>query len=203
MKPKSRAFGILKQTTQASRSTIWPWSQRKYSEWHISALEKGSCLPDESTVWVPSETSWWDKRVEFEDIESQTTTLEGEAEGWHPKTPPRQENRHQCRLCPYYSRSVDRVINHERAHTERKPFSCHICQKTFSSKHLLGPHIRIHTGEKPFRCGVCPKAFTQKSSLVRHTRVHTGEKPYRCNICGGSFADVSYFLRHKRTHYRR
>ncbi|KAG0443331.1 hypothetical protein HPB47_015036, partial [Ixodes persulcatus] len=162
--------------------------QRRNEEYRCRFCTYCSDLPSDlarhETLHVAmAETSWWDKHVKLEDIESQTTALEGEAEGWHPKTPPRQEKRHQCRLCPFYSRSVDRVITHERAHTERKPFSCHICQKTFSSKHLLGPHIRIHTGEKPFRCGVCPKAFTQKSSLVRHTRVHTGEKPYRCNIC--------------------
>jgi KRAB domain-containing zinc finger protein len=45
------------------------------------------------------------------------------------------------------------------------PFSCNVCNKTFSSPSKLEIHIRVHSGERPFSCEVYKKTFNQRSNL--------------------------------------
>lgn len=47
----------------------------------------------------------------------------------------------------------------------KKPFECHVCQKTFTRGSNLKAHFRIHTGERPYTCGYCPKSFNSSSGL--------------------------------------
>uniref|UniRef100_A0A3B5MKN5 C2H2-type domain-containing protein n=1 Tax=Xiphophorus couchianus TaxID=32473 RepID=A0A3B5MKN5_9TELE len=81
-----------------------------------------------------------------------------------------------------------------------KPFSCVICEKSFTAKHALNDHIRIHTGEKPFSCGNCGKSFSQKQDLSRHMMIHTGEKPFSCGNCGQSFSQKPNLTQHMMIH---
>lgn len=64
--------------------------------------------------------------------------------------------------------------------------------KGFTQAANLRNHERIHTNVRPYVCIDCGKAFTQITNLNNHRRLHTGERPFVCieNDCGRSFAQV-------------
>ncbi|CAL1272959.1 unnamed protein product, partial [Larinioides sclopetarius] len=44
-------------------------------------------------------------------------------------------------------------------HSEEKPYTCFVCNKTFSKKFYIKVHLRTHTKEKPYECDICHKTF--------------------------------------------
>ncbi|XP_008321004.2 zinc finger protein 39-like [Cynoglossus semilaevis] len=84
-----------------------------------------------------------------------------------------------------------------------KPYSCSMCEKTFTNNSNLTAHIRTHTGERPYRCEICRKTFITTSALNRHQTIHTEGKHFICNFCGKSFKWMDSLTRHVRSVHKR
>ena len=92
------------------------------------------------------------------------------------------------------SRNVNLPIL-KRTHTEKKPFECSHCDKTFLLSLVLIINQKTHTGEKLIQCSHCDKSFSKNRILVIHQRNHTGENPFQCNHCDKGFLLVFLQMR--------
>ncbi|ENN77252.1 hypothetical protein D910_10491 [Dendroctonus ponderosae] len=64
------------------------------------------------------------------------------------------------------------------------PYSCTICNKSFTFQQSYHKHMLYHSSEKPYVCNECGRAFKEHSTLQNHARIHSGERPFGCDICG-------------------
>ena len=88
----------------------------------------------------------------------------------------------------------------EESQTDKRPYQCKFCDKSFKQQDKLKRHERTHTGEKPYSCKHCSKSFTNSSGLKRHLLTHTGEKPYSCKFCSKQFISCTAVKRHELIH---
>ncbi|XP_026482829.1 zinc finger protein 708-like [Ctenocephalides felis] len=111
-----------------------------------------------------------------------------------------QERPYSCEICNKTFRSKLGFDGHEIIHTRERPFNCQVCNKTFARKAALNNHEIIHAEKRPHECQMCNKTFTTKHILARHEIIHTGVRPYKCEICNKGFSDFSTLRKHSARH---
>lgn len=106
-----------------------------------------------------------------------------------------------CRSCSKTFPSQLQLVHHRRkAHVAERNFICGICGKCFKKHIHVRNHIRTHTGERPFQCSECGKTFSSLANLMRHNLIHSGVRPYRCEVCHRSFSQSSNLRQHSLLH---
>ncbi|XP_022612294.1 zinc finger protein 574 [Seriola dumerili] len=106
-----------------------------------------------------------------------------------------------CRSCCKTFPSQLQLVQHRRkSHVTERSFVCGICGKSFKKQIHVRNHIRTHTGERPFQCSDCGKTFSSLANLMRHNLIHSGVRPYRCDVCHRSFSQSSNLRQHSLLH---
>ncbi|XP_071121483.1 zinc finger protein 208-like [Mytilus edulis] len=113
------------------------------------------------------------------------------------------KNTHWCFPCGKEYKRMSRLKNHQKMHSDERPYSCCLCSKKFKRISHLRMHRRIHTGETPYTCELCDKKFKYQSSLYLHMPIHkniTEREPFLCSFCGKYFSATSNFQIHELSH---
>ncbi|XP_055928401.1 transcriptional repressor CTCF-like isoform X2 [Argiope bruennichi] len=76
--------------------------------------------------------------------------------------------------CSYSTPSRRQIQKHVLVHSDKRPYTCFVCNYTFKRSDSLRQHLLTHSGEKPYACGLCPMHFMHRNSRNRHRLKHTG-----------------------------
>ncbi|KAL8625476.1 hypothetical protein ACOMHN_018621 [Nucella lapillus] len=87
------------------------------------------------------------------------------------------------------------------AETSGVQFQCEDCGRVYMTDMSLRKHrLTSHTNKRPYKCSTCSKTFHMRYMVRDHERSHTGEKPFLCSLCGTSFSNRGHLYRHMRSH---
>ena len=105
-------------------------------------------------------------------------------------------------ICPVCGKSVKNLKGHMLVHSDERPYTCSLCNKSYKSNPMLDVHMKTHTKERPYVCDVCGQSFALRNTLSYHVNSHTNARPYKCEICGKGFNCHSGKQKHRRIHTR-
>uniref|UniRef100_A0A4W2DPS1 Zinc finger protein n=1 Tax=Bos indicus x Bos taurus TaxID=30522 RepID=A0A4W2DPS1_BOBOX len=104
-----------------------------------------------------------------------------------------QENVHtekrpyNCEICNKSFKRLDQVGAHKVIHSEDKPYKCKLCGKGFAHRNVYKNHKKTHSEERPFQCEECKALFRTPFSLQRHLLIHNSERTFKCHHCDATF----------------
>ena len=82
------------------------------------------------------------------------------------------EGNNKCseRNCKTSFRKKQDLIAHKYGCHNKLNFKCLKCERTFTRRRSLNQHQRIHTDEKPYKCSFCGYAAKWKANLSAHIK---------------------------------
>ncbi|XP_006874103.1 PREDICTED: zinc finger protein 438-like [Chrysochloris asiatica] len=83
---------------------------------------------------------------------------------------------------------------------------CQVCKHHFQFKQHLRDHMNTHTNRRPYSCRICRKTYVRSGSLSTHMKLHHGEnRPKRllcCEFCAKVFGHVRVYFGHLKEVHR-
>uniref|UniRef100_A0A8C5PBL3 Zinc finger protein 438 n=1 Tax=Leptobrachium leishanense TaxID=445787 RepID=A0A8C5PBL3_9ANUR len=85
-------------------------------------------------------------------------------------------------------------------------FRCHICEHNFQFKHHLQDHMNTHTNRRPYHCRLCRKSYVHSGSLSTHMKLHHSESRLKklmcCEFCAKVFGHIKVYFGHLKEVHR-
>lgn len=95
-----------------------------------------------------------------------------------------------CDLCEFRNYSKDKIIDHIKAHINKKDVKCTICDKFFNTRNSMRSHRDIvHFKRYEKICHICSRRFQTTRLFNDHIRsIHEFKNSYKCDFedCGKS-----------------
>ncbi|XP_045537935.1 zinc finger protein 540-like [Papilio machaon] len=111
------------------------------------------------------------------------------------------EKRYSCHTCGLAFNDSGNLARHSKAiHAKHRPFSCPVCDKTFSRNAHLRDHMKSHSESRDFVCDICGKASKSSAALRMHRKIHQEECKYSCIKCGAKFKRSGELRAHVTVH---
>jgi len=88
-----------------------------------------------------------------------------------------------------------------KTHTDKNPYKCTWCAKSYNSPILLKDHMeKNHTGKLLFQCQLCWQYCASPNDVNKHMKTHPKKSSFACNICGNFFLTQWSLERHIKSH---
>ncbi|KAK1342286.1 hypothetical protein QTO34_015042 [Cnephaeus nilssonii] len=91
---------------------------------------------------------------------------------------------------------ANQLKRHMITHSEKRPYRCEICNKSFKRLDQVGAHKVIHSEDKPYKCKRCGKGFAHRNVYKNHKKTHSEERPFQCEECKALFRTPFSLHRH-------
>lgn len=116
--------------------------------------------------------------------------------------------KYACSVCGLPIIDEHHFKKHKRVHTgEDKKYVCNVCEKRFVRRHDLDNHMYLHSDKKPFPCALCDKSYTTETALDFHVKNscigNANKKMFTCDICLRNFCDKEKLQRHIASHEKK
>nr|CAD7400133.1 unnamed protein product [Timema cristinae] len=106
---------------------------------------------------------------------------------------------HPCQYCGKLFHSKKILLEHERLHTNERPYMCEYCGKSFRTCTMLRTHHNSHSTNQTFVCPDCGKSYNNKASFHYHAATHNSQE-FLCDICGKKLKHAGSLRIHKLKH---
>ena len=77
------------------------------------------------------------------------------------------------------------LTKHEATHSNKKPYTCRVCDKKFPDSDTYYKHKTTH--DKSYKCKSCGKKFGDRHNLKKHEENHHSSSKPRCSNCRYEF----------------